>query len=192
MVLVGGWGRAPQKLEIPANEYHAALTNDVMSPFLMITNKTTDIASPMYAKAWAPYVLRSVEPTKTSWDYESGSTSDWNSVTFKIKGIINNGHNSLDNPDNWVDLRWFVFHEDSFHQPGNALGAEPYTIDVEILDPMHRHDSPGYDAGWVHWLESHPDRSDLRPYYRWDINTRLKPKEIEVLKTNNVTVVTLP
>lgn len=192
MVLRGGWSDAPHPVVIPADAGRAAITNDKMSVFLMITNKTEDVTSKYYAQAWTPYVLRSVEPTKTSWDYEPGSTSDWNSVTFKIKGIILNGHTSLDNPDNWVDLRWFVFHPDSFHQPGNELGAEPYTADVEILDPMHRHDSPGYDAGWMKWLENHPEKSDMRPYYRWDINTRLKPKEIEVLKTNNVTVVTQP
>ena len=194
MVLRGGWSDAPHPVVIPADAGRAAVTNDKMSVFMMITNKTDNIESPLYGKAWTPYVLRSVEPTKTSWDYESGSTSDWNSVTFKIKGIILNGHTSLDNPDNWVDLRWFVFHPDSFHQPGNELGAEPYTADVEILDPVHRHDSPGYDAGWVNWVNDprYPDRADKRPYYRWDINTRLKPKEIEVLQTNNVTVVTQP
>lgn len=192
MVLRGGWSDAPHPVVIPAEGGRAAVTNDKMSVFMMITNKTEDVTSKYYTQAWTPYVLRSVEPTKTSWDYESSSTSDWNSVTFKIKGIILNGHTSLDNPDNWADLRWFVFHPDSFHQPGNAIGAEPYTADVEILDPMHRRDSPGFDAGWVSWLEAHPEKSDLRPYYRWDINTRLKPKEIEVLKTNNVTVVTQP
>lgn len=194
MVLRGGWSDAPHPVVIPGEGGRAAVTNDKMSVFMMITNKTEDVTSKYYAQAWTPYVLRSVEPTKTSWDYESGSTSDWTSVTFKIKGIILNGHTSLDNPDNWVDLRWFVFHEDSFHQPGNELGAEPYTADVEILDPVHRHDSPGYDAGWVNWVNdpANPDHADKRPYYRWDINTRLKPKEIEVLKTNNVTLVTQP
>lgn len=58
-------------------------------------------------------------------------------------------------------------------------------------NPVHRHDSLGYDAGWVN-DPLNPDHADKRPYYRWDINTRLKPKEIEVLKTNNVTVVTGP
>ena len=196
MRLVGGWGtnRIPAQKPVK-DESGNNLSNDVMSVFLMITNATenVDYEGPTgYGKAWSPYVLRSIEPGATSWDYEEGTTSEWNSVTFKIKGILLNGHTSMDNPDNWGDLRWFVFHRDSFHQPGNALGAEPFTADIEILDPMHRHDSPGYEYGWFDYIQKPGVDPGMRPFYRWDINTRLKTSGIEVLRTNNVTAVTAP
>jgi len=165
------------------------LTNDKFRVFLMITNRNEDAAAPA---AWSPYVLRGLAPGSHSWQYKSDpewaktnkTISSWTSETFKVTGILWNGRTSFDNPNNWIPLNWFVFHEDSFYQTDftDAKGDHVrFTAELEILDP-HCQSSPGADAGWYDWCR----RNRWVPvFYRWAIDLRLRPVGVEVLTPNN-------
>ena len=164
-----------------------------MSVMMIITNRAEYCAADaagwdLRGQAWSPYVLRGVEPGRTSWDYVPGETAGWTSETFKITGILPNGHTSMTNSLNWIDLRWFVFKPDSFYQnewtDASGVVHPKFSSDIEILDPLNSTDSPGYGAGWYEW--EHDDSTPhVDPFFRWDLNTRLRPFEVEVLKQEN-------
>ena len=172
---VGGLGLMPSVTRIET------LPNDNLRLrcFAMITNRSDDATSPYYGDAWAPYVLRGIEPGSLSSDYRPGPGSSWTSETFKVTGILMTGHTSKANPDNWLALRWFVFKDDSFR--GADDPEAPFTADVEINDPFGR-ESPGYTGGWWDWVQEH---GPTTAGYFWMIDTRLKPFTIEVLENVN-------
>ena len=149
----------------------AVYTNVQMRMFLMITNTVTD-------EAWAPYVLRSATPGVTSQDY-AGANWNWSNVTFKVTGLMMNGLTSEDSRDNRIPLRWFVFGANSF-EPKTA-GANAFTSYIEIDDPYAPW-SPGRSAGWYDWARKH-GRAFIG--FAFDIDDRLKPTTVEILKTEN-------
>ena len=146
------------------------LTNRRMTVSLMITNTAPTATD----KAWAPYILRGLEPDSSSWDYAAGRLSSWTSVTFKVTGILVNGGGDFGR-FNYQPLRWFVFN-------GTAGGVstsfdENYTALVDIVDP-HSSESPGA----LHHWDDHPE-CDV--WFQWDIDDRLLPMGVEVLKPEN-------
>ena len=163
--LVGGFSKAP----VPTPVRDETLTNVVSTVFMMITNTVNN-------KAWAPYVIRSVTPGVTSWDYaESAATWNWNSATFKMTGILSND-GTIPSPgrnrERWLPLRWFVFDDHSF---------ENFQSEVELVDPYSK-ESPGYGVGWYDWVQKH---GWCPVYWAWDLDDRMQPTEIEVLRPTN-------
>ena len=152
----------------------AAYTNVQMRMFLMITNTVTD-------EAWAPYVLRSATPGVTSQDYGAPDANwNWSNVTFKVTGLlVNDLHRESSGRDNRIPLRYFVFDASSF-EPKTA-GANAFTSHIEIDDPYAPW-SPGRPAGWYDWAREH-GRELIG--YAFDIDDRLKPTTVEILKTEN-------
>ena len=150
----------------------ASVTNLKMGVKMYITNTTDDVSSPYFAKpAYAPYTLRGLEPGSLSKDLSSNVA--WTSVTFKVTGILANGLTSESNENNWVPLRWFVFGENSFDSN--------FVSKIEVKDPLGT-DSPGYGAGWSEWVE----KNGATPiFFKWAIDSRLKPFTVELLKEEN-------
>jgi hypothetical protein len=144
---------------------------------LYVTNATEDADNPWYAQpAWSPYALRGLAPGESSLDYSEDVEWNWTSATFKVSAIINNGHASESNLDNWVPLRFFVFHEDSFDPVSHATG-------IEIVDPLSD-ESPAACEEWREWIDE--NAPGTRPiYYRWFIDRRRIPFDAEVLQQEN-------
>lgn len=140
---------------------------------MLITNRTDDVSSPYYGKAWTPYVLRGLEPGSNSWNYQGG----WTSVTFKVAGVVDS--QMLSSRRNWVALRWFVFGPGSFRP---ATDARPFTTDIDITDPFST-DSPGYTAGWYDW--SIRNGGKRTAYYLWNLDDAHLPISVEMLKQEN-------
>ena len=67
-----------------------------------------------------------------------------------------------------------MFHEDSFD-------PDTYISRIEVKDPFGT-ESPGYSAGWYDWVREH---GKVPVFFRWAIDTRLKPFNVEVLKKEN-------
>lgn len=160
----------------PGYEGEAWLTNVNMTVFMMISNRTEDTESPYYGKAWAPYVLRGLDPGVTSWDYaKEGVTWGWTNVNFKITGILANGLTSEHKIENWVPLRYFVFKDGSFD--------ENFQTRVEVPEP-HSPRSLGYMSGWSEWFRMYPD-DDSPIFFSWAIDTRMIPVDVEILQPEN-------
>jgi hypothetical protein len=156
--------------------YLEEVTDFKMGVKLYITNKTDNAESRYWKKAWAPYVLRGAGKGETSQNYAASQTQ-WTNVTFKITGFLNNGLNRLDNKENWIPLRWFVFDENSFD--------DDFTTYVEIRDPFST-SSPGYSAGWHAWhYDSDPAKQDDGLFFSWSLDTRLRLFPVEALKQEN-------
>lgn len=173
----------PHKNIVDAYPLGTKSTNIVMDVFMMITNRTENTAdTENFGKAWSPYTLRGLEPGSLSMDYEWSTPDVWTSVTFKVTGFIENGLTGMQNRDNWLPLRWFVFHPDSFFQPGDTEGA-PFTSKIEIKDPFGK-ESPGYSGGWYDWAQTYGLPSSV--FYRFTIDERLKPFDPEILKKTNL------
>lgn len=156
----------------------SADTNVVMSVYMMITNLTEDTTSDWYGWAKPPYILRGLAPGETSWQYDNSSWG-WTSVTFKVTGILANGHMSESIASDWIPLRWFVFHKDSFiprGQPGEG------TCEIEVRDPYSKR-SPGYAAGWYSWKKKY---GQAPVFFSWALDRRLQLISVEVLKQENL------
>lgn len=151
---------------------HTRLTNGNIrySVFMDITNRTDDTASEFYGANWSPYVLRGMEPDSSSLDYYDDGTTIWTSETFKVTGLMNTDQLSLGNATwrNWMPLRWFVFHEDSFD--------ENHTTHIEVSNPLEFGD-------WYDWVKEHGEPSQM--YFKWAIDNRVKPMPIEILCPTN-------
>ena len=149
----------------------SVLTNLRIAVKLYMTNTVT-------AASWNPYVLRGLKPGSHSLDY--GATSEnWTSATFKVTGFLNNKYNNGKFSDNtrWTPLRWFVFGADSFDENHESF--------IEITDPFST-SSPaadGVDGGWAGWAKKYPD--DRQAFYFWSIDSRLKPRPVEMLEKEN-------
>ncbi|MBR4258653.1 MAG: hypothetical protein IKQ17_06460, partial [Kiritimatiellae bacterium] len=173
LALLGGMAEAPSLRTVGGKKYLK------MGVYLMITNGNDTVETPAHQRGandfvthWTPYALRGLAPGSSSLGYEQ-SVVDWNSVTFKLTGLLLNGKTNPKNVDNWMPLRWFVFREDSFTPEGISR--------IEIEDP-HSPDSIGYNTGWGAWWEEH---GFTDPVYFWSIDTRMQPIGIEPLKQEN-------
>lgn len=173
LALKAGMAEPPGPAIVEGYAGSASVTNVKMGVFMMITNRAT-------AEAWSPYVLRGLEPGVTSWDYALEGEWGWTSVTFKVTGLLANGYTSESNRRNWIPLRWFVFHPDSFYQPGDTEGR-PFTTRIEVKDPFGT-ETPGYSAGWYDWVREH---GYTPVFFSWSLDERLKPFDVEVLKKQN-------
>ena len=169
LALVGGMSEAPGPAIVDGYMGSVSVTNVKMGVFMMITNRNDGVAEG--SRWWTPYVMRGMEPGSTSWDYSADSTWNWTSATFKVTGILANGFTSEDNTRNWIPLRWFVFHEDSFDQATKSAR-------IEVRDPYGT-ETPGYSAGWKDWVDEH---GYTPVFFSWAIDKRLKPFTVEVLK----------
>ncbi|MBP3406121.1 MAG: hypothetical protein J6N18_08480, partial [Kiritimatiellae bacterium] len=115
----------------------------------------------------SPDMLRGLEPGSTSSNYNEKVSGDWNSVTFKITGALQNGKvNNIYRP-----LRWFTFGPDSFRPESG------YTRIVDIMDPFSK-GSPGYSYEWY----KHPGS---QIFYRWAINHDTNRPPITVYQLND-------
>ena len=180
LALLGGMAEAPtvRDVTLPGGATRTYLR---MGAYLMITNENATVPAPAWHQQrgpndkythWTPYALRGLEPGSNSLGYEQ-ARDDWNSVTFKVTGLLLTGNTNPKNVDNWMPLRWFVFHEDSFTPAGITR--------IEIEDP-HSPDSIGYNTGWGQWWETH---GLTNPVYFWSIDTRKQPIGVEELKQEN-------
>jgi len=165
---------------VPGYVGNDAQTNIRMRVFMMISNKVEAVEGPDGPRrAWAPYILRGLDPNYTSWDYLGGGViaQNWTSETFKVTGILANGRTRESNLDDWKPLRWFVFHEGSF--------ADDFTTNIEIVDP-HSSSSQGSDY-WYSWFndKDHPERAYTPVFNRWAIDMRSKPRGVEILHPTN-------
>ena len=151
----------------------ATYTTVVMRAFMMITNTVTDTA-------WPPYVIRSAAPGVTSWGYGSADWN-WSNVTFKVTGLLLNAahgeHGEFAGRNNRIPLGYYLFDENSFE----TTGANAFTTRIELDDPYAPW-SLGGAAGWYDWAKEH-GRETIG--YSFDIDDRLKPTTVEVLKTEN-------
>jgi len=172
LALVGGMSEPPGPRIVDGYDGSASVTNIRMGVFMMITNRNDGVAEG--SRWWTPYVLRGMEPGSTSQDYDISSPYNWTSETFKVTGILANGLTNEKNSRNWIPLRWFVFHEDSFDQ-------ETKTASIEVRDPFGT-DTPGYSAGWKAWVDEH---GPTPVFFSWSLDKILKPFTVEVLKQEN-------
>ena len=155
------------------------MTNRRVNVYMMISNENATVEAPAHPRGindftthWTPYVLRGLEPGEHSQSYVA-SIGDWNSVTFKITGMLMNGYTSFDNVDNKVPLRHFTFNEGSFGADGLSK--------IEVYDPYSSL-SIGYNAGWHRWWEKH---GTCPVVFFWMIDTRLPPIGVEQLNKDS-------
>ncbi|MBO5647216.1 MAG: hypothetical protein J6S30_00405 [Kiritimatiellae bacterium] len=149
-----------------------SVTNVKMSVKMFVTNTSENAETYFNGKtAYAPYTLRGLEPGSLSKDL-AGNVA-WTSVTFKVAGLLANGLTSEQNEQNWVPLRWFVFDDNSFDAD--------FISKIEVKDPLGT-ESPGYGAGWSEWVEQH---GQTPIFFKWAIDTKLKPFTVELLKKEN-------
>jgi len=150
-----GSGAAPWKEETKA---YGLITNIRVAVTMMISNKYENTAH-------APNMLRGLEPGSTSSNYNEKVSSDWDSVTFKITGALQNGKvDKIYRP-----LRWFTFGPNSF--------TNGFTRYVDVSDPFSKR-SPGYSYEW--W--KHPGSSI---FYRWRIDHDTNRPPITVYQLND-------
>lgn len=160
-------------------ESTVVMTNRRLYVYMMISNENETVEAPAHPRGihdftthWTPYVLRGLEPGEHSQNYVV-STGDWESVTFKITGMLMNGATSFYVADNKVPLRHFTFNEKSFSADGLSK--------VEVYDPYSPL-SVGYNAGWKRWW----DKNGYCPVvFFWMIDTRLPPLGVEQLQEDN-------
>lgn len=111
------------------------MENRNVSVKMMISNRLTNVAH-------APCTLRGIVPGSTSSNHNGQVLSDWDSVTFKITGMLISSDNRTSNIRR--PLRWFTFGPESFTN---------FTREIEILDPFSTL-SPGYSYGWYKYPSS--------------------------------------
>ncbi len=159
-----------------------------MRIFMMITNETENTKSKYYQKCWSPYMLRGQGFEETSQEYENDSPWVWTNETFQVCGLLVNGQTSIDNKSNWLPLRWFVFHEDSFYQEDEyddgALVNKRFTTRISIPDPLTSPKSPAWGAGWHDWYMKN---GEIRVpiYFGWQIDSTFLPFSAKVLLQEN-------
>ena len=161
--LKGGMSSGSHPVSVINPVTGAAMTNIRCSVTLMITNLVEA------SLTRAPDMLRGLEPGSTSRDYDENVSGNWDSVTFKITGALQNGAvNSIYRP-----LRWFTFGPDSFS------ATNGYTRTIDIVDPFSK-TSPGYSYEWY----KHPGAS---VFYRWriDHDTNRPPDTVYQLNDRN-------
>ena len=120
-------------------------------------------------RVYPPYTLRGLEPGSVSSNYnEKTATHSWTSVTFKVKGALQNGK-----VQNWYrPLRWFTFGPNSFGESG-----DPFSRTIEIHDPFSTA-SPGYTYDWEKYRGT-------PIFYRCAIDEELGPITVYQLNDDN-------
>jgi hypothetical protein len=163
---------------VPTPQGDQTVTNVLMTVKLMISNRVDKTA-------WAPYVLRGLGVGETS---ATADPAGWTAATFKPTGFFDNGLTSMDNYNDWMPLRWFVFGCDperkvstSFRPRGDPKGE--FTADIAVMHPLSPQ-SVAYWSGWGDWLEKHPGVLPTLTY-KWAIDERRKPVEVEMLKPDS-------
>ena len=143
-----------------------AVTNFRMGVHMEITNLQSGVA-------YAPYVLRGLQPGQTSASY----VGNWTSVTFKITGDIQITDPAYAGRERWVPLRWFVFEP----KPGatSRVGAsasfgDDFRSTVDVWDPKDE-SAAIYTQGWSAF-------PDANVFYRWALDGRNAPVTIETLR----------
>ncbi|MCR5413184.1 MAG: DUF2341 domain-containing protein [Kiritimatiellae bacterium] len=174
LALKAGMIEAPQTAIVEGYMGSGAVTNVRMGVFMAITNLVEDATHELYGRNWSPYVIRGMEPGSSSWTYVPNSDAEWTNATFKINGILANGKTSEANERNWIGQRWFVFTEDSFD--------DDHITRIEVLDPYSSDNYIGVEAGWYKWVQ---ENGTAPVFYRWAIDTKLKPFTVELLKKEN-------
>ena len=187
-VLRGGIG-APSEVTTAGTDAQGNAvvnTNIRMQVYLAISNENetaTWATSEPHRLAHAPYVLRSVNPGKTSRDADEASS--WTSTTFKVTSFLVNGKNDFGNRESHIPLRWFVFGPDSFNPRGHTTDGKPDEFWATI-DAPHPYSprSPAWSGGdYYDWVSKHGTGTSL--FYRWDIDDRRRPDVIETLKADS-------
>ena len=169
--LVAGMATPPSTQIKEPYEGSAAVTNNRVSVFMMITNAVEAADSPYYGKAWAPYVLRGMEPGSHSLYYSKEKSASWTNETFKVTGILANGLTDEGNDNAWVPQGLYVFNENSFSN---------FVSTVEVPEPRSPR-SLGWQFGWRDWWTKFPD--DNSPvFFSWSLDTRSFPVSPQVLK----------
>jgi hypothetical protein len=163
-VFKGGMGSGAMPWWTTNVVYNGLMTNIRVAVTMMISNRYE--ATKYDPHVFPPNMLRGLEPGSTSADYdESLPGNDWNSVTFKITGALQNGKvNSIYRP-----LRWFTFGPNSF--------TNGFTRFVDIPDPFSKR-SPGYSYEWY----KHTGSS---VWYRWRIDHDTNRPPITVYQLND-------
>jgi len=147
--------------------------NKRMSFLMMITNMVDTSF-----ESYAPYTLRGLEPGSSSAD----NSSNWTSVTFKVKGYLNNGKDAL-KPENliWLPLQYFVFDENSFTPKGHVNTdtgkCDEFQTYIEVEDTFQP-PSPAYYQGW--W--KYPTAG---VWFKVSVDSSLMPVGPRVLKAVN-------
>ena len=150
----------PMPHEVPMED--ASRPNAIrMGIYMAITNVNPE--SEKFGFNWSPYVLRGLRPGENSQDYSQTSPNAWTSVTFKITGDIQNG---MPLRKRWMPLRWFTFDASSFNPDHTAV--------IDILNPYDKA-SPAASYGWRDYIGT-------QVFYSWNIDTRLRPITVEVLR----------
>lgn len=149
-------------------------THPRLAMYMLMTNLTEDATKKWYGWNKTPYILRGMEPGATSWDFAASPTWRWTNATFKITGILLNGKTGLNNNENWMPLRWFVFAEDSF-DPATKLSR------IDLDDPLGT-TSPGASYGWHDWVE---ENGEAPVFFRWAIDSSMNRFNVDVMKMTN-------
>ena len=146
--LKGGMSHGPLPIVSVTNSITGTTMTNIRCVVTMMITNLVDAALTR-----APDMLRGLEPGSTSSNYnERLPGNEWDSVTFKITGALQNGKvGSIYRP-----LRWFTFGPDSF-SPTNG-----YTREIDVPDPFSS-SSPGFSYGWYKY-------PDANVFYRWAIN----------------------
>jgi hypothetical protein len=176
MIFRAGFAIAPYDHVIKDELGNPLMTNKRLGVFMMISN-STDKADYTGPRAWAPYTLRASTPGINSLEHYNSTNYHekvWDSVSFKVTGILNNGLTDLTlRSESWIPLRWFTFDDNSFD--------ENFISKIEVDDPYST-SSPGYAAGWYDWVKEH---GSTPVFFHWDINTVVKPIAITPLKAES-------
>lgn len=179
LVLRAGFSKSPLLVPPTKVDVGGGITNIRIGVTMMITNTSPEAVG---QKAWAPYILQSDVPGVTSWEFaDVASKWSWSNVTFKVTGMLINStdYEGLKDRTNWLPLRWFVFS-------GGKVGDTVYSTSfndkfetiIDIDDP-YSGASPGYNKDWWKYRGIYP------VWNAWDIDDRIRPKEVEVLKPEN-------
>ena len=147
----------------------AKLTNVLVTVTMMISNRCDEVNGVSPVRVYPPYTLRGLEPGSVSSNYnEKTATHSWTSVTFKVKGALQNGK-----VQNWYrPLRWFTFGPNSFGESG-----DPFSRTIEIHDPFSTA-SPGYTYDWEKYRGT-------PIFYRCAIDEELGPITVYQLNDDN-------
>ena len=95
------------------------------------------------------------------------SPDDWNSVTFKVTGYLNNGRDAYKDPDKvWMPLRYFVFDRNSFD-------PATFKAKVQVRDPFFQVDD------WKRFIGT-------QVFFKWHIDSRrFGAWSVEVLRPDS-------
>jgi hypothetical protein len=155
--LKGSMSDSPYPISTTNSITGMPMTNVRCTVTMMITNFLDATAT------YAPYMLRGLTPGSTSYDYDEQSCENWDSVTFKITGVMVGGV-GVRRP-----LRWFTFGPGSF--------SNNFTRVIEVADP-YSSGQPGYSYGWYKYPEN-------MIAYGWCISDETNRPPIDVYQLND-------